>query len=52
MNMTWKEFKARVESELERQGLTEDVVIRYIDISGSDKEIDVVADEPNCVSIF
>jgi len=32
--MTWKELKRKVDEDLEREGLTEDVLINFINIDG------------------
>lgn len=42
--MTWKEFKELVEKQLQEKGLTEDVVLEYIDWSGEDAP-EVVGDD-------
>ena len=39
--MTWNEFKAFVDKEIEKQGGTGDVTIEYIDISSPCKDHDM-----------
>lgn len=48
--MTWKEFKDKVEEELAKQNLTEDVRIGYIDIN--DEIIAVEISEYGWVNII
>jgi hypothetical protein len=45
MNMTWKQFKDSVERQMEKQDVSEDTEIWYIDISSPDlDEVDVGVD--------
>ncbi len=40
--MTWKEFKAKVEAEMEERGITDDTDLWYIDVAFPDTvEIDL-----------
>jgi len=43
--MTWEEFKAMVDKELEAKGIKQDTEIWYIDISFPDKSLTIGLDE-------
>lgn len=45
MNMTWKEFKQHIDILLEKEGISEDMRIDYIDISWP--TVTVIGEEDN-----